>query len=97
MASSARFHLLGILGIVALDGGHQLLHQHVIDLFRFHALERQVKVLHDDVHAVPIQRLPLRQDVPQRFDVLEAQWVLGVWGREWCIGLADYPFPKYGL
>ena len=55
MASSARFHLVGILGIVALDGGHQLLHQHVIDLFRFHALERQVKVLHDDVHAVPIE------------------------------------------
>jgi len=32
-----------IKGIVAADGGHQLRHQYVIDLFNFHALEGEMK------------------------------------------------------
>ena len=49
------FHLGGVIGVILGNGGHQLRHQDIVDLFGLQALESQVQVTHDGLQRGPGQ------------------------------------------
>src|ERR1017187_2062120 len=60
------FHLRLVVRVILVNGGHQQFHEHVIDLLGLHSLKCQMEVTHHLARRLPVQLLPLGQEVVEK-------------------------------